>query len=89
MIGLWSGIAAVLAIGWMATTWVLAAKLKQEEERVMDHFRRKMELLRENNELKKELAAYKEKEKKSLINKIKVLTDPKNLFKYTNDKEAH
>ena len=90
MIGLWSGIAAVLAIGWMATTWVLVAKLKQEEERVMDHFNRKMEVLRENNKLKKELAIYKEKEKekKSLTNKIKALTDPKNLFKYTNNKEA-
>ena len=62
MIGLWSGFSAILAIGWMATTWVLVAKLKQEEEARRYHFTQKMIAYDEIGKLEKELATYKEKE---------------------------
>lgn len=51
-------IAAVLAVGWMSTTWVLVAKINELEE------------------------------KEKINNKVKDLTNPENLFKYTNNKEA-
>lgn len=59
MAALWCGISAVLAIGWISTTTVLLAKLKEE------------------------------KEKEKIINKIRDLTNPENLFEIINNKEAH
>ena len=73
MIGLWCGISAILAIGWMGTTWVLVVKLEEEKEINKDCNHLYVATLEENWKLKKELAAYKEKESKSLKNKIKAV----------------